>query len=204
MREVMEKAAGVGAHMWDERGNREWKVVWLMFVDDIILFADSEQKLVKELKSNLSDMGEVTHRLNKSIKQTLSFDASYLADSIWDRLSKLADHTVLELSEFTEDLRQHMAIDATTYSQQQQNWFSDVMQWQGDYETALKKLEKVRAEVRKQMRDTTIFSKAILKDKPDNDQANQEKHDYLSQRNQDIVRAVNELNDKVMGGTSND
>ncbi|HIQ14622.1 MAG TPA: hypothetical protein EYH38_03490, partial [Leucothrix sp.] len=134
-----------------------------------------------------------------SIKQTLSFDASYLADSIWNRLSKLADHTAVELSEFSEDLRQHMATDASTYSEQQQNWFNDAMQWQGDYEIALKRLDKVRAEVRKQIRETTKYSKAIIKDKTD-----QEQHNLLSQKNQEIILAVNQLNDQLMGGQSND
>ena len=152
-----------------------------------------------ELKSNLSEMGEVTHRLNESIKQTLSFDATYLADSIWDRLSKLADRTMLELSEFSEDLRQHMATDASTYSEQQQNWFNDAMQWQGDYEVALKKLDKVRAEVRKQIRETAKYSKAVISDKTD-----QEQHDYLSQKNQEIVQAVKHLNDQIMGGKGDD
>ena len=172
-------------------------------------FAEAEEKLSEwreltreevdhiseELKSNLSEMGEVTHRLNQSIKQTLSFDASYLADSIWNRLSKLADHTAVELSEFSEDLRHHMATDASTYSEQQQNWFNDAMQWQGDYEIALKRLDKVRAEVRKQIRETTKYSKAIIKDKTD-----QEQHNLLSQKNQEIILAVNQLNDQLMGG----
>jgi len=152
-----------------------------------------------ELKSNLSDMGDVTHKLNQSIQQTLSFDASYLADSIWNRLSKLADHTAIEFAEFTEDLRQHMATDASTYSEQQQNWFNDAMQWQGDYEAALKKLDKLRAEVRKQIRETTKYSKAIISDK-----TNQEQHDLLSQKNQEIIQAINELDNKLMGVKSDD
>lgn len=152
-----------------------------------------------ELKSNLSEMGAVTNRLNQSIKETLSFDASYLADSIWNRLSKLADHTAVELSEFSEDLQQHMASEATTYSDQQQIWFNDAIQWQGDYESALKKLDVVRAEVRKQIRETTKYSKAIISDKTD-----QEQHDLLAQKNQELVNAVKELDSKIMRGNSDD
>lgn len=152
-----------------------------------------------ELKSNLSEMGAVTNRLNQSIKETLSFDASYLADSIWNRLSKLADHTAVELSEFSEDLQHHMASEATTYSDQQQIWFNDAIQWQGDYESALKKLDVVRAEVRKQIRETTKYSKAIISDKTD-----QEQHDLLAQKNQELVNAVKELDSKIMRGNSDD
>jgi len=50
MREVREKAGDVGARMWDDRANHEWKVEWLMFADDTILVSDSEQKLQKLVK----------------------------------------------------------------------------------------------------------------------------------------------------------
>lgn len=153
----------------------------------------------EELKSNLSEIGDVSNRFNQSIKQMLSFDASYLADSIWNRLSKLADHTAVELSEFSEELRQHMATNASNYSDQQQNWFNDAMQWQGDYESALKKLDEVRVEVHKQIRETTKYSKAIISDKTD-----QEQHDLLAQTNQEIIHAVNILNNQIRGGNSDD
>ncbi len=152
-----------------------------------------------ELKSNLSEVGEVTHRLNQSIKETLSFDASYLADSIWSRLSKLADQTIVEFSEFKQDLRQHMTTDATQYTEQQQSWFTDAMQWQGDYESALKKLDAARAEVRQQINKTTRFTKAII-----NDKAEQEEYNLLAQKNQEIIQAVNELSKKIIGDNSND
>ncbi len=158
------------------------------------LTREEVEHISEELKSNLAEMGEVTHKLNQSIKQTLSFDASYLADSIWSKLSKLADHTALELSEFNEELKQHMSGDAESYSEQQQNWFSDAMQWQGDYEAALKKLDQVRAEVRKQIRETAKYSKAILNEKTD-----QAQHDLFAQKNQEIVKAIDELYSKVKG-----
>ena len=158
------------------------------------LTREEVEHISEELKSNLAEMGEVTHKLNQSIKQTLSFDASYLADSIWSKLSKLADHTALELSEFNEELKQHMSGDAESYSEQQQNWFSDAMQWQGDYEAALKKLDQVRAEVRKQIRETAKYSKAILNEKTD-----QTQHDLFAQKNQEIVKAIDELYSKVKG-----
>ncbi|HIO97291.1 MAG TPA: hypothetical protein EYG71_05125, partial [Leucothrix sp.] len=94
-----------------------------------------------ELKSNLSDVGEASNQLNQSLKETLSFDASYLAGSIWNRLSKVADQTMVELSELGDELREHMSTDASTKSEQQQVWFNDAMQWQGDYEKALKQLD---------------------------------------------------------------
>ena len=148
-----------------------------------------------ELKSNLSDMGAATHQLNESLKETLSFDAAYLTSSIWNRLSKVADQTMVELSEFGEDLRQHMSTDATTQSEQQQNWFSDVMQWQGDYEAALKQLDSIRADLRKKIRKTNTHSKAILNDKTD-----QTEHDQLGIENADTIHAINDLYNQLKAG----
>lgn len=150
-----------------------------------------------ELKSNLSEVGEASHRLNESLKETLSFDASYLAGSIWNSLSKVADQTMVELSELGDDLRKHMVTDASTHSEQQQNWLNDAMQWQDDYEKAIKQLDKIRAEVRKTVQETNKYSKAITNDKTD-----QAEHDLLSQKNQEICKAVDNLNYSIFGERS--
>jgi hypothetical protein len=147
-----------------------------------------------ELKSNLSEFGETTHRVNQSLKQTLSFDAAYLAGSIWNSLSKVADKTIVELSELNESLQEHMATDAASYSEQQQIWFNEVVQWQGDYEKALKQLDELRAGVRKQIRKTTTYSKSISKK-----QSNQEEHDLLAQINQEITSSIDDLYQKLLG-----
>ncbi len=171
-------------------------------------FAEAEEKLSEwrelsreevdhisdELKSNLSELGETTHRVNQSLKQTLSFDAAYLAGSIWNSLSKVADKTIVELSELNESLQEHMATDAASYSEQQQIWFNEVVQWQGDYEKALKQLDELRAGVRKQIRKTTTYSKSISKK-----QSNQEEHDLLAQINQEITSSIDELYQKLLG-----
>jgi len=141
-----------------------------------------------ELKSNLSDVGEASNQLNQSLKETLSFDASYLAGSIWNRLSKVADQTMVELSELGDELREHMSTDASTKSEQQQVWFNDAMQWQGDYEKALKQLDAARAQVRKSIRETSKYSTAIINDKTD-----KAEHDLLTQKNQEICHAIDNL-----------
>lgn len=150
-----------------------------------------------ELKSNLSELGETTHRVNESLKQTLSFDAAYLASSVWNRLSKVADQTMVELSELSESLQRNMTTDASNYSDQQQNWFNDSIQWQGDYEKSLKQLEELKAGVRKQISKTNTYSKSISSDKTD-----QEEHDLLAQMNQEITQSIDGLYQKLMGDKS--
>ena len=148
----------------------------------------------EELKSNLSDVGDATNQLNESLKKTLSFDASYLAGSIWNRLSKVADQTFVELSELKDDLRKHMSTNATTHTEQQQQWFTDAMQWQGDYEGALKKLDSVRIDLRKRIRKVNTYSTAIINDKTD-----QAAHDLLAQENRETVEAINNLYNRLKG-----
>lgn len=159
------------------------------------LSREEVEHISDELKSNISDWGETTHRVNQSIKQTLSFDASYLAGSIWNSLSKVADKTIVELSEFTEDLQHHMATDAASYSEQQQIWLNDATQWQNEYEKSLKQLDELRAGVRKQIRKINSYRKGLSKAEAEN----QEKHDLLAQINQEITTSIDELHQKLMG-----
>ncbi len=169
-------------------------------------FAEAEEKLSElrelsreevehissEIKSNLSDIGEASHQLNQSLKENLSYDATYLADSIWNSLSKVADKTRVELTEFSQELRERMSTDASSQSDQQQRWFNDAMQWQGDYESALKQLDSIRAFVRKNMRETTKYSQSVIKNTTE-----QNEHDQLAQKNQEICDAVHEFRKNI-------
>jgi hypothetical protein len=161
------------------------------------LSREEVEHISDELRSNLSDLGETTYRVNQSLKQTLSFDASYLASSIWNSLSKIADKTVVELSELDETLQRNMATDAANYSEQQEIWLNDAMQWQSDYEAAIKRLDELKAGVRKQIRKINKYSKAISKIEASEE--NQENHDLLAQINQEITSSIDELYQKLMG-----
>ncbi len=161
------------------------------------LSREEVDKVSDELKANLSDWGEASNRLNQSLKETFAFDKAYLAANIWDSLSKVADKTIIDFNEFTEDLQKHMATDANNYSEQQQIWFNDAMQWHGDYEKALKQLDELRAGIRKQITKTNRYSKNVSKS-----QSEQEEHDLLAQINQEITSSVDELYQKLIGDKS--
>jgi hypothetical protein len=148
----------------------------------------------EELKSNLSDVGEASHKLNESLKETLSFDASYLASSVWNRLSKVADQTIVELSELGESLQRHTVTDASNYSDQQQVWLKDAALWHGNYEDSLKQLDSIRADIRKKIRQTNTYSKAVTNAKVD-----QSRHDLLAQENQEITQSVNNIFHQYFG-----
>ncbi|WP_299878211.1 hypothetical protein [uncultured Cocleimonas sp.] len=161
------------------------------------LSREEVDKVSDELKNNLSEWGDASNRLNESLKETFAFDKAYLVENIWNSLSKVADKTIVDFNEFTVDLQKHMVTDASQYSEQQQIWFNDAMQWQGDYEKALKQLDELRAGVRKQITKTNRYSKNVSKE-----QSNQEEHDLLAQMNQEITSSVDELYQKLIGDKS--
>jgi len=151
----------------------------------------------EELKSNLSDVGEASHKLNESLKETLSFDANYLASSVWNKLSKVADQTIVELSELGESLRKHTVTDASNYSDQQQVWLKDAELWNDNYAESLKKLDSIRADIRKKIRQTNAYTKAVT-----NNKADQSRHDLLFQENQEITQSINDIFHQYFGGRS--
>jgi len=150
-----------------------------------------------ELKSNLSDIGEASNQLNESLKETLSFDASYLAGSIWNTLSKVADNTLVELTELGESLRSHTVTDASTYSDQQQVWITDAADWHENYKKSLQQLDAIRADIRKKIRQTNAYSKAV-----NNEKADQSRHDLLAQENQETSDAMDVIFKRYFGESS--
>ena len=151
-------------------------------------------KISDEIKANLSDWGDASNQLNESLKETFDFDKSYLATSIWNTLSKVADKTRVEFNEFTEDLQRHMATGAASHSEQQKIWFDDGLQWKGDYEMALKQLDELRASVRKKITKTNRYCKNVSEET-----TNQGEHDLLAQMNKEVVQSINELHQRLIG-----
>ena len=158
------------------------------------LSREEVEKISDELKDNLSHLGEASNQLGDSLKETLDFDKAYLASSIWNSLSKVADNTRVEFNEFTEDLLRQMSVDAMSHSDQQKIWFDDGLQWKGDYEVALKQLDELRAMVRKKITKTNRYCKHVSEDT-----TNQGEHDLLAQMNQEITEAVGELHQRLIG-----
>ena len=66
MKEVRESAGDVGVTLQDERGNIEWKVDWLMFAEDTVLWGDSEVKLERLVQES----GRVYQRRKLPVNET--------------------------------------------------------------------------------------------------------------------------------------
>ncbi len=113
---------------------------------------------------------------------------------MWNRLSKVADQTIVELSELGESLQRHTVTDASNYSDQQQVWLKDAALWHGNYEDSLKQLDSIRADIRKKIRQTNTYSKAVTNAKVD-----QSRHDLLAQENQEITQSVNNIFHQYFG-----
>ena len=63
MKEVKERVGDVGASLWDERRNCEWKVAWVMYADDTAFVADS----VTELQRLIEAFGVVCQERKLSV-----------------------------------------------------------------------------------------------------------------------------------------
>lgn len=152
-----------------------------------------------ELKSNLQDLGEASHSLRESLRETLKFDTAYLANSLWGKLAKVADKTKIELAEFSESLQKHTATNETTYSDQQQYWLDDAKAWQQDYQTSLDQLDEARKLLRKQMRNITTYSNAVV-----NNHSNQSRHDLLAQMNQETSQTIADFHQRLVNTDNSD
>lgn len=147
----------------------------------------------KELKSNLHDLGEASHGLRESLRETLKFDTAYLATNLWGKLANVADKTRVELAEFRESLQQHTVADDTTYSDQQQHWLEDAKNWQNNYETCLDQLDEAREVIRDQMRSVNSYRKMVLKHESD-----QSRHDLLAQMNMEANQTIASFHKQVV------
>lgn len=158
------------------------------------LSRDEVEKVSDELKSNMKEFGNASYFLNESLKETLAFDKNYLATSIWNSLSKVADKTRVEFNEFTEDLFHHMAMDTSHHSEQQKIWFDDGLEWRGNYEKSLKQLDELRASVRQKLTKTTQYCKNVSEET-----SNQGEHDLLAQMNKEVTEAIDEVYHRLIG-----
>lgn len=154
------------------------------------------EKISDELKTNLHDLGDASYELRKSLRETMKFDAAYLATNLWGTLANVADKTIIELTEFNESLQKHTATTESTQSAQQKHWLDDAKNWQKNYETALDQLDQAREVVRNQMKSVNSYSKDALK----ND-SEQSRHDLLAQMNQETTQTIESFYKSILSNT---
>lgn len=166
------------------------------------LSREEVENISAELKSNLNDLGDASYELRESLRKTLEFDTAYLASNLWGKLANVADKTFVELSEFNKSLQKHTATTESTQSAQQKDWLNDAKGWQSNYENALNQLDEARKAIRTQMNNIDKYSKAVLKDEPD-----QSRHDLLAQMNQETTQIVESFYNSILDtkkGENND
>ncbi len=108
-------------------------------------------KISDEVRHDVGHFGETWEEAKTYFQQKLSFDAKYLGESVWDKLSGLANNTTLDFIEFQKDLQQRVGemVDDFNKEESQENadhygdyetWLTEIYLWQQEYQDAEDKL----------------------------------------------------------------
>ena len=121
---------------------------------------EESQKISAEVKSDLQSVGEALKGAKNAYKEQFAIDADYLTDSIWEKLSKVADVGTEEFLAFTEDLKERVnkvrMDDHASEHKEHLRWYSDhefwldeIEVWKKDHQQALEKLQAIESNIKK-------------------------------------------------------
>ena len=108
-------------------------------------------KISNEVRHDIGHFGETWEEAKTYFHKKLSFDAEYLKESVWDRLSSLANNATLDFIEFQKDLQQRVgdvvddlyagdSQDQSDYHNDHETWLTEIYLWQQEYKDAEDKL----------------------------------------------------------------
>jgi len=124
------------------------------------LTKEEAQKISNEVKSDLQSVGETLHSAKDAYKEQFKLDAAHLTDSIWEKVSKIADVSNEEFNAFTNNLKE-LALKATTDDHANEHkdhlrwhtdhglWLDEIELWKNDHQDALDKLQAIEAVITK-------------------------------------------------------
>lgn len=118
-------------------------------------------KVSDEVQHDIASIGLVLDNAREAFKEKLAFDGRYLKEATFDKLSEIAEHSSLELAEFSAELREQ-ALGQTQAAHQDVHqehiswesdhlmWLSDIRQWEQEHVDALDKLDVIAAKLKSQ------------------------------------------------------
>jgi len=124
------------------------------------LSKEEVQKISTEVKSDLKSIGETLYGAKEAYKEQFKMDAAYLTESIWDKLSKVADVGTVEFLAFTEALKERVHNTRTDEDMREHQehlgwhsdhefWLDEIEIWKKDHQPALEKLQAIEAGMKK-------------------------------------------------------
>lgn len=126
----------------------------------IELTKEEAQKISAEVKRDLQSIGETFNGAKEAYKEQFKIDAEYLTESIWDKLSKVADVGTEEFLAFTADLKKRVNDirsdehldehkDHVQWSSDHEFWLDEIEIWRKDHQLALTKLKEIEQKIKK-------------------------------------------------------
>ena len=124
------------------------------------LTKEEAQKISDEVKSDLKSIGETVQGAKAAYKEQFKLDAAYLTDSLWDKLSKVADVGKEEFFSFTKEIKEKaQEVRSSEHASEHKDhlrWYSDhefwldeIEIWKKDHQSALEKLQAIEAAIEK-------------------------------------------------------
>jgi hypothetical protein len=111
-------------------------------------------KISDEVRNDIGHFGETWEEAKDYFQKKLSLDAKYLKDSVWDKLSGIANTATLDFIEFQKDLEQRVSNivedfhqderhNHATWRSERETWLTEIYLWEQEYQDAKGKLELV-------------------------------------------------------------
>ena len=153
------------------------------------LTKEEVEKISDEVKSDLKSIGETLQGAKDAYKEQFKLDAAYLTDSLWDKLSKVADVGKEEFIAFSNDLKDRVqkvkTSEHTSEHQDHLRWYSDhkfwldeIELWKKDHQLALDKLQAIEAEIKKHSGELDEHAQAI------------KAHEELDHQHEEVIAAT--------------
>ncbi|HIO91613.1 MAG TPA: hypothetical protein EYG68_02070 [Leucothrix mucor] len=111
-------------------------------------------KISQEVRDDVGHFGETWNEAKDYFHERLSLDADYIKDSVWDKLSGIANNATLDFIEFQKDLQERVEGIAEDFHQdehQEHNvwrsdrefWLVEIDLWQQEHKKAEEKLNAI-------------------------------------------------------------
>lgn len=136
------------------------------------LSKEEVRKVSDEVKGDLKSIGETLQGAKEAYKEQLKFDAAYLTETIWEKLSKAADVGTEEFIAFTEDLKEKVRevrrdehanehSEHVSWSSDHGFWMDEIEIWKKDHQRALEHLQAIEAAIKKHSNELEEHAQVI-------------------------------------------
>ena len=124
------------------------------------LTKEQAQKISAMVVNDVHSIGETLSGAKTAYKEQFKLDTAYLTETLWEKMSKVADVGTEEFLEFTENLKERAnkrrtddhASEHKEHSEWHEDhafWLDEIAFWKKDHKDALEKLKKIEESIKK-------------------------------------------------------